>query len=202
MYHIGQEKGQVLKDFLRQCIENHGKQSNKVCLNIAELGTYCGYSAILLAKSVRELAPSLDFHIYSTEVNPQNVQIATTMILMAKLQKYITVVLFEPSVQTLSGSLRKHVSSLDFLFLDHAKHMYLEDLMELEKHGLVRRGTHVAADNVVYNRLVEYRNHVRQLAKQSIVETRLAEMKLEYSEDIKDGIGKRLQNEHATVHCR
>jgi catechol O-methyltransferase len=79
---------------------------------------------------------------------------------------------------------------VDFLFLDHAKDMYLEDLKELEHNRFIKRGSHVAADNVIFNRLDGYRKHVRDLANKFITETRLAEMTLEYSDDIKDGIGK------------
>ena len=77
---------------------------------------------------------------------------------------------------------------IDFLFLDHAKDMYLDDLIELERNGFIKKGSHVAADNVIFNRLDGYRNHVQTLAKKFITETRLEEMTLEYSDDIKDGI--------------
>ena len=201
MFHIGKEKGLVLKGFLRRCIENYlstqGKNddSQHQQLNIVELGTYCGYSAILLAKTVREYFPSLNFHVYSTEVNQRNVQVANTMILMAKLQPYITVILLEPSVHTLSKVLAKHLgkvsAKIDFLFLDHAKSLYLENLQELENAGNIRQGTFVAADNVIVNRslIMGYRRHLQTYSRNGIVETKLVELKLEYSDDIKDGIG-------------
>eukprot|EP00980_Cylindrotheca_fusiformis_P024917 scaffold12720_cov152-Cylindrotheca_fusiformis.AAC.6 len=199
MYHIGQEKGETLKSFLADCIAQHRANHKETAdqqqpppppLIIVDVGTYCGYSAILLAKSVRELAPDLDFHVYTTEVNTQNIMVASSMILMSKFQKNITVLPFQPSVETLSGLLKKKgiSSHIDFLFLDHAKDMYLEDLQELERTGLVKKGTHAAADNVVFNRLDGYRNHVFRLQKKGITKTRLAEMSLEYSDDIKDGI--------------
>jgi len=38
----------------------------------------------------------------------------------------------------------------DFVFLDHCKECYLPDLQSLEQLGLIRRGTTVMADNVIY----------------------------------------------------
>jgi catechol O-methyltransferase len=191
MYHIGREKGATLKEFLADCIAQHQAKKTKRPLIIVEIGTYCGYSAILLAKSVQEIAPSLEFQVYTTEVNTQNIMVASSMILMSKFQKSITVMPFQPSIESLSGLLKtKGLSQIDFLFLDHAKDMYLEDLQELERNSFVKQGTYAAADNVVFNRLDGYRNHVFQLQNRGITTTRLAEMSLEYSDDIKDGIGK------------
>lgn len=191
MYHIGREKGEALKDFMSECIDMHkSSQRRNRRLVIVDVGTYCGYSAILLAKSVMELDPELDFHVYTTEISTQNIMVASSMILMAKLQPYITVLPFQPSVESLSNLLRtKKIMQIDFLFLDHAKDMYLEDLQQLERNGFIKKGSHVAADNVVFNRLDGYRNHVMKLANRFVTETRLAQVKLEYSDDIKDGIG-------------
>ena len=119
MYHVGHEKGETLKKFLGNCINTHKNSPRRNRrLGIVELGSYCGYSAILLAKSVKELAPELDFHVYSTEINEQNRQVAKSMILLAKLQKYITILPFQPSCEGLSTLLKRHVIQIDFLFLD------------------------------------------------------------------------------------
>jgi predicted O-methyltransferase YrrM len=98
----------------------------------------------------------------------------------------------ESSAESLSRTLKQKygVSKIDFLLLDHAKHMYLHDLQTLEQCGLVGKGSYVSADNVVFNRLDAYREHMRQLESIGVVETRLEEMCLEYSNNLKDGIGK------------
>jgi catechol O-methyltransferase len=191
MYHIGREKGATLKEFLADCIAQHQAKNTNRPLIIVEIGTYCGYSAILLAKSVQEIAPNLEFQVYTTEVNTQNIMVASSMILMSKFQKSITVMPFQPSLESLSDLLKtKGLSQIDFLFLDHAKDMYLEDLQELEHNSFVKEGTYAAADNVVFSRLDGYRNHVFQLQNRGITTTRLAKVSLEYSDGIKDGIGK------------
>lgn len=108
------------------------------------------------------------------------------------------------SPQSLSRVLREQYSieKIDFLLLDHAKHLYLHDLQNLERSRLIGKGSHVCADNVVFNRLDAYREHMRRLEQLKIVDdendnggsgvvkTRLEEMNLEYSNNLKDGMGE------------
>jgi catechol O-methyltransferase len=70
---------------------------------------------------------------------------------------------------------------IDFLFIDHDKSMYLPDLQELEAAEMIRRGTHVAADNVVFAQIDDYRNYMKSLARKGVLETKLADTYLEYS---------------------
>ena len=74
------------------------------------------------------------------------------------------------------------VTGIDFLLFDHAKNLYLSDLNGLEESGLLKAGSYVSADNVVFNKLDS------QLQAKGVVETRLDEMNLEYSNNLKDGI--------------
>ena len=67
---------------------------------------------------------------------------------------------------------------------------YLRDVKDLEGAKLLSAGSYVSADNVVFNRLDEYREHMRKLKLQGVVESRLEEMNLEYSNNLKDGIGE------------
>ncbi len=108
------------------------------------------------------------------------------------------------SAQSLSRVLREQYSieKIDFLLLDHAKHLYLHDLQNLERSRLIGKGSYVCADNVVFNRLDSYREHMRRLEQLKIVDdendgggggvvkTRLEEMNLEYSNNLKDGMGE------------
>jgi len=109
------------------------------------------------------------------------------------------------SVQSLSTILKEQysITQIDFLLFDHSKHLYLHDLISLEQSKLVRKGTHVCADNVLFNRLDEYRSHMLELEQLKVVddengsgsgcgvvETRLEEMNLEYTNNLKDGMGE------------
>ena len=108
------------------------------------------------------------------------------------MEKYITPILMKSDGQesALADTLQKQhgISNIDFLLLDHAKDRYLEDLQSLETAKLLSAGSYVSADNVVFNRLDAYREHIHQLANQGIVESRLEEMNLEYSNNLKDGV--------------
>jgi catechol O-methyltransferase len=189
-------------------------------LVVVELGTYCGYSSILLAKTLRDLK-DFSFHIFSVEVDPQHAQVARKLIQLCSLQDHISVLLLHPGETTLEQLLKTNFIStsptattatttssdnapvaIDLLFIDHDKDLYLADLRHLEEAGLVRKGCYVAADNVLFAKIDEYRNYMKELAEQGIVETKLVESQLEYSEPdshgldearkqlLRDGVGK------------
>lgn len=205
MYHIGSEKAVAIGRFLREAAElymknNAGTGSNGevkkfICV---DLGTYCGYSAIVLASTLRQLLQEqqtssgqpFEFHIYTTEVSSKLLNVAQSVFRLAKMDAYITPILVKSeSQEPLSQTLKKHgVSNIDFLLLDHAKNLYLNDLQDMEDNKLLSAGSHVSADNVVYNRLDSYRQHMHKLTLQRVVESRLEEMNLEYSNNLKDGI--------------
>ena len=73
-------------------------------------------------------------------------------------------------------------TQIDFLFIDHDKSLYLQDLQSLENDGMIGEGTFVAADNVVFAKIDDYRDYMKDLAAKGVVETILEEGFLEYSE--------------------
>ena len=134
----------------------------------------------------------LEFEIYTTEVSTKLLNVAQSVFRLSKMEQYITPVLIKPDgEESLSHALQKRgVTDIDFLLLDHAKHLYLDDLRDLEQSSMLRAGSYVSADNVVFNRLDAYREHVHGLELKGVVESRLEEMNLEYSNNLKDGIGE------------
>ena len=163
-----------------------------------ELGTYCGYSALVLATTLCQFiqdqkqqnygAAPLEFHIYTTEVSTKLINVAQSVLRLAKMEGYITPI-FMKDEDSLSQTLQENgVTDIDFLLMDHDKPRYLRDLQELESSKMLREGSYVAADNVVFNRLDSYRNHMHGLGLKGVVESRLEEMNLEYSNNLKDGI--------------
>ncbi|KAL7540650.1 hypothetical protein ACHAXR_010272 [Thalassiosira sp. AJA248-18] len=203
MYHIGSEKGVAIGRFLRggveSCLKANKSDSGEVKKFICvDLGTYCGYSALVLASTLRQFIQeqqsseqSLEFHIYTTEVSTKLLNVAQSVFRLAKMEKFITPILMKSDGQeSLSKSLLQHgVSNIDFLLLDHAKDLYLNDLQDLENAELLSAGSHVTADNVVFNRLDAYREHIHKLELGGVAESRLEEMNLEYSNNLKDGMG-------------
>jgi len=230
MFHIGQEKGHILKGFLKECIrkrnEEHRKKSDSMedeapqeqpPLIIVEVGTYCGYSAILLAKSLHELDPRLKFRIYTVETNSQYIMVANSMILMSKFHEDITILHHQPALESMASLLQRKMKnppssssdaphtvsvssesngtaispSADFVFFDHDKERYVEHLKEFEYNRIIRKGTFVAADNVLFHRLDAYRLHMTKLQRRGVTQTKMVQVSLEYCEeedDVRDGI--------------
>jgi catechol O-methyltransferase len=211
MMHIGAEKGVVLKDFLLECYRSHQGEAEKVLpFQILELGTYCGYSAIFLVKTLLEellLSNSDHDNVASTSINnlirlttvevvPANAQIARNMIQLAGMESFIDIVLLpaqddydEASTLSLPPHLPintfntfNHRRRIDFLFLDHDKSRYLLDLQALQQSRHIQKGTYVAADNVVFAQIDDYRQYLHDLASRGVVTTRLVEGFLEYSQ--------------------
>jgi catechol O-methyltransferase len=214
MMHIGPEKGIFLQDFLTRRVQKYLDSADfSFPLVILEVGTYCGYSAIRMAHTILEKlkdTPGASFHIFTVDVDPQNVAVAKQMVALAELQSHLTFILLEDPENIpneLSQAVRLKMTErfpereavVDFLFLDHAKELYLSDLVQLEKSAMIKAQTWVAADNILFFRLDEYRRHMQALAEQGIAETLLEVGKLEYvndqeqedtDQDLRDGLGK------------
>ena len=186
---------------------------------LVELGTYCGYSAIRMINTIlHHQQPSCKkFHLFTVDINPEHVEIARQLVSLAGFEKFVTFILlpfpdqsskllsqrivtaiqekFPPSVSTATTT-----PKIDFLFVDHDKDAYLKDLLDLQHAHLLQAGTHVAADNVVFFQLDQYRQYMMQLQEQGVVQTRLVKGCLEYvtgqtqqqegrQMDLQDGMG-------------
>ena len=177
---------------------------------VLEPGTYCAYSTVLMAHILRgqtqhstTTRPSFhdSFHIYTVEAYPAFAAVARSILQHAGLQDCVTVLerdLNAPyrerphggpdnpsSLSSLlhkAGISRETPGGADFVFIDHDKSAYRADLVELEQTGIVRKGTHVAADNVIFANIQDYIDYMRQRSVQGIVETTVKESVLEYSD--------------------
>ena len=213
MMHVGDQKGLILKEFLLEwCRYKLPLPDDRLPANttttktIVELGTYCGYSAILMAQTI--LASSFDesssppttqsnnnFHIYSVDVDPHHQAVAQKLVKMAKLEQYITFILLDANAPSLVPALQEKMTyqttttthMIDFLFIDHDKDLYCSDLEQLEQSGMIHPGTHVAADNVVFFD-IPYRSLIERRKEQGIVSSRLVIGQLEYiiDEELRD----------------
>mmetsp|Transcript_24734 Transcript_24734/g.38158 ORF Transcript_24734/g.38158 Transcript_24734/m.38158 type:complete len:310 (-) Transcript_24734:408-1337(-) len=201
MMHVGPEKGTMLTEQLQQRIREVKAEENSNLFLSVELGTYCGYSAILLARTMRDAfqGTSTPYHLISVEVTQQHVATARRLLSMAGLESHVTVLLIPEMgvggmTHDLGGFLATEIKSIsqaagrkpnykiEFLFIDHEKNLYLIDLQRLEGSGLIKKGTIVVADNVIFGRIAEYRGYVHSLSEKSIVETKTIETYVEYCE--------------------
>jgi catechol O-methyltransferase len=105
---------------------------------ILELGSYCGYSSILIASA---FGPHCK--VTSIDISADSVASARRVVEVAGLSDQITF-LHGPStdkIATLEGS-------FDLVFLDHWKDLYKTDLQLIEQRQLIGAGSIVVADNV------------------------------------------------------
>jgi len=165
------------------------------------LGTYCGYASTLLGdvlrKSSKIYGDSMDFSMLSIEINPTYARIAREIIQLAGLEHFVEVIeidyLFGGNTVDVGTLLRQTMARncseltvgaelmIDFLFIDHDKQNYYSDLRRLECCGLIKEGTVVVADNVIFAQIDDYLAYVKDLASREIVTTETRKAKLEYS---------------------
>jgi catechol O-methyltransferase len=151
MINVGDEKGQILDTAVR-------RTSPKLVL---ELGTYCGYSALRIARAMPE-----DARLVSLEFNLANAEIARRIWDHAGVGGRLTVVVGtlgdgEATIDRLESDHGFAQGSVDLVFIDHAKDQYVHDLERVVGRGWLHLGSVVVADNVKFPGAPEYRAHMR-----------------------------------------
>jgi len=105
---------------------------------VLELGSYCGYSAILISNRLGDGG-----RLVSVEKDAAAVEASRANVAFAGL---------EERVEILQGSSSERIPQLEgpfeMVFLDHWKDLYLPDLQSLERCNLLAPGCTVVADNV------------------------------------------------------
>ncbi|XP_069476139.1 catechol O-methyltransferase [Ambystoma mexicanum] len=144
--NVGDEKGLILDKIVLDT-------NPSMCL---ELGAYCGYSAVRIARLLKPGA-----RLFSIEVSPVYAAIATQMVEFAGLQDKVHFVQ-GPSEEVIPRLKKKHeVGTFDFVFIDHVKDGYLPDTKLLEECKLLRKGTVLVADNVIWPGAPDFLRYVR-----------------------------------------
>jgi len=164
LMNVGDVKGRILVDQLKQSCAG----------NVLELGTYCGYSAILMGQHLST------GHIDSLEVNPQTAATAREIIAYAGLSEVVTV--HDGAAADVIPALQK---TYDLVFIDHWKDQYLPDLLTIEASGVTAPGTIIVADNVGMFDAGGYLSHVRESGR---YENRHYDAHMEYSDTIYDAV--------------
>ncbi|XP_028853695.1 catechol O-methyltransferase B [Denticeps clupeoides] len=144
--NVGDEKGTILDSVVSEV-------NPAMAL---ELGTYCGYSTVRIA---RLLPPGA--RLVTLEFNGDYAAIARQVIEWAGLEDMVQLV--EGASGDWIPRMKEHfgVKTFDFIFLDHWKDRYLPDIKLLEECGLLRKGTVVLADNVICPGTPDYLEYIR-----------------------------------------
>ena len=149
LINVGDEKGAILDAAV-------GRADARLIL---ELGTYCGYGALRLARS----APSA--RVISVELSQANAEVARRIWAHAGVDDRVTCVVgtLGDGGRTLEALATDHgfaPGTLDVLFLDHDKNAYLADLQSVLDRGWLHRGSIVVADNVKIPGAPKYRDYM------------------------------------------
>lgn len=150
LINVGDEKGAILDAAVRRADPRL----------VLELGTYCGYGALRLARA----APSA--RVYSVELAEANAEIARRIWAHAGVADRVTCVVgtIGNGGRTLDALHTEHgfgPGLLDVLFLDHDKNAYLADLQSMLDRDWLHRGSIVVADNVKIPGAPKYRDYMR-----------------------------------------
>lgn len=180
-----------------QCIDDYVKQSGKFLMNVGpekgnilrkeilrskparvlELGSFIGYSAILMASSIDN-----ESKLVSVDIDSKSIEISKKMVSFAGLDN---------KIQFIEGSASRVIPILeegfDFVFIDHGKKSYLNDLLLLEEHSLLNQNAVVFADNVgIFETDLE--NYLKHVRNSKLYQTSNIASKLEYRDNIYDSV--------------
>ncbi|KAI8592715.1 S-adenosyl-L-methionine-dependent methyltransferase [Geranomyces variabilis] len=184
MMHIGDRKAKVIEQVMLDLKPRR----------VLELGTFCGYSAVLMGSILKRLHPD---HPSTKEaaaaaaakpelvtIDPSSCQadVAAKIVARAGLTDIVTFVndFSGPAIQNLSGQ------QFDMVFVDHQKDLYLPDVQAIVARGLLRKGGVVVSDNVGIFQSKEYLEWLRTSGLFS--RNDLAHGTVEYSETRVDAI--------------
>jgi catechol O-methyltransferase len=151
LINVGDEKGLLLDAALRRADP----------ALVLELGTYCGYGALRIARA----APNAK--VYSVELAEANAENARQIWAHAGVADRVTCVVgtIGDGGRTLDALAKEHgfaSGALDFVFLDHDKDAYLNDLQSILERGWLHPGSIVVADNVRVPGAPKYRAYMRE----------------------------------------
>ncbi|XP_078400926.1 transmembrane O-methyltransferase homolog [Cetorhinus maximus] len=171
--NVGPEKGKILE---RLIYEN-------VPLTVLELGTYCGYSALRIARSL-----SLNARLYTVEMDEGNAAVAEKIIRLAGFDEDTVEQIISPS-DVVIPHLRERfeVDKFDFVFMNHWKRCYLRDLQLLEDYNLLQEGCIIVADNVIFTGAPHFMQYAKSCGKYN---WKIHRTHLEYFRHIRDGMAE------------
>ena len=142
---IGPEKGKVLTRIIREVQP----------IDVLEVGTLYGYSAILIGNHLKRNAS-----LITIEIKAEHARIAKENIQRAEIP---------PVVEVIVGDAKEVIPKLkgpfDLIFIDAEKREYIDYLRLVEKK--IHKGSLVIADNVLYfsEEMKDYLEYVRSSGK-------------------------------------
>lgn len=152
LINVGDEKGEILDAAVKRA-------SSKLAL---ELGTYCGYSALRIARAMGDGG-----RVVSIEFNSANADVARRIWDHAGVGDRLTVMVGTlgdggATLARLESEQGFAPGSVDLVFIDHAKSEYLPDLERIVEREWLHPGSIVVADNMKFPGSPEYRAYMQE----------------------------------------
>lgn len=146
--------------------------------HVLELGTYCGYSSIRMARLLRG-----DGQIISIEANKRHAQVAQAICRFSGVQDRVRILVGE-TIELIP----RLTKPFDLVLMDHNKEEYLVDLWRIEENHLFVPGSRVVADNV--GPLFDARAYLKYVRcdPDNAYSSHYVESRLEYHDDLVDGM--------------
>eukprot|EP00928_Gymnodinium_smaydae_P042753 TRINITY_DN28755_c0_g1_i2.p1 TRINITY_DN28755_c0_g1~~TRINITY_DN28755_c0_g1_i2.p1 ORF type:complete len:663 (+),score=106.88 TRINITY_DN28755_c0_g1_i2:33-1991(+) len=136
-------RGQIIEEKVKGKV--HEKSQSNSPVRCLELGTYCGYSALRIARHLPEGSKLL-----SVEKDELFAAIATKIIEFAGLDDRVKI--WMGTVHSELGNITRRLEDTpaDFVLCDHSKERYIIDMRLLEESGVVNKDTAVVGDLEIY----------------------------------------------------
>jgi catechol O-methyltransferase len=175
LINVGDEKGVLLDDAVRRTSPSL----------VLELGTYCGYSALRMARVLPQGG-----RVVSVEFSAANAEIARAIRRHAGVDGRITCVVGTlgdggATADSLEAQHGFGPGAVDLVFLDHDKAAYLSDAELILDRGWLHAGSVLVADNIKFPGAPKYRRFMRD-SEGSRFRTVEHETHVEYQSLIKD----------------
>ena len=126
-----------------------------------------------------------DTLIVTIDVDPASVATARRIYEHAGVANRIQIIVNPTYLSIPHLSKKFHIDSFDFIFIDHDKEDYLGDLKLLEDVGLIKPGTMIVADNIIFPGAPDYVNYIRNNPHYT---STFHESTLEYENNVRDGV--------------
>jgi len=136
-------RGQKIEEKVQESVQLKAGSAHPVrCL---EMGTYCGYSALRIARNLPDGGKLL-----SVEKDELFAAIATKIIEFAGLDSKVKIWMGTVHSELVNITDRMERQPADFVLVDHSKERYVPDLKLLEDCGVIDKSTTVVGDVEVY----------------------------------------------------
>lgn len=153
LINVGSQKGKIVTDLIDEIKPQ----------TMVELGCYVGSSAILFGDAVRRNGGK---RYLSLELSPLFAAISNMLVDLAGLRDFVTIIVGRSDVSLHKLFTSGELKQVELMFIDHYKPGYTSDLKLCEQLGMIKPGSVLAADNVIYPGNPPYLEYVRSTVEQ------------------------------------